>query len=208
MKNAILLILVFFFAAACSSRINQQTEEQLTDEQFDSLRTVYYSLNDSLKHSWSIMLEDDNKKISNLQLLLEEIRKTENYSKDTLDSLAQMVQVLKDMRYDSVTVGNSDLIDQYDSTTTLVSDAIIEYTETIPDADLNPVINVLVDQIVNANNSVLLYRIRYDSFSEDFNRFLEKYKNVMSAIDSSGGQVYKRPMFRLVNDFKEEEEEN
>lgn len=206
MKNAILLLLLFLFAAACSSRINQQTEEQLTDEQFDSLRTVYYSLNDSLMHSWNIMLEDDNKKLSNLQLLLEEIRKSENHDRDTLDSLAHMVQVLKNMRYDSVTVGNSNLIDQYDSTTTSVSDAIIEYTESLPDVDLNPVINVLIDQVVSANNSVLLYRIRYDSFSEDFNRFLEKYKNVMSAIDSSGGPVYKRPMFRLVNDFKEEEE--
>lgn len=206
MKNLIWLFLLFLLAAACSSRINQQTEEQLTDEQFDSLRAVYYNLNDSLKYSWSIMLEDDDKKISNLQLLLDEIRKSENHDKDTLDSLVQMVDALKSMRYDSVTVGNSDLIDQYDSTTSAVSDAIITYTESLPDAELNPVMNVLMDQVLRANHSVLLYRIRYDNFSEDFNRFLKKYKNVMSNIDSSGGPVYKRPMFRLINDYKEEEE--
>ncbi|MEK6481601.1 hypothetical protein WJR50_28920 [Catalinimonas sp. 4WD22] len=206
MKNAIWILLLFLFAAACSSRINQQTEEQLTDEQFDSLRTVYYGLDDSLSHAWTVMMEDDSKKISNLQLLLDEIQKLKSNGTDTLDSLRQMVSMLEEMRYDSVTVRNSERIDKYDSANTAVSNAVLDYVEKIPEAEYNPMINVLVDQVMSANNSVLLYRIRYDRFSEDFNIFLEKYKNVMSNIDSSGGPVYKRPMFRLVNDFREEEE--
>jgi hypothetical protein len=206
MKNILWLFLLFLLAAACSSRISRQSEEQLSDEQFDSLRTVYYGLNDSLRQSWNLMMEDDDKKLSNLQLLLEEIRKSGNHSEDTLDSLTQMLTALKNLRYDSTTMGISERIDQYDSTTSAVSEAIIAYTESLPEAEFDPVINVLVDQVMRANNSVLLYRIRYDNFSEDFNRFLEKYKNVMSAIDSSGGPVYKRPMFRLVNDFREEKE--
>lgn len=206
MKNAIRILLLFLFAAACSSRINQQTEEQLTDEQFDSLRAVYYGLDDSLSHAWTVMMEDDSKKISNLQLLLDEIQKLKSTGTDTLDSLNQMVSMLEEMRYDSVTVRNSELIDKYDSANTAVSNAVLDYVENIPEAEYNPMINVLVDQVMSANNSVLLYRIRYDRFSEDFNIFLEKYKNVMSNIDSSGGPVYKRPMFRLVNDFREEEE--
>lgn len=205
MKNASRLFLLFLIAAACSSRISQQTEEQLSDEQFDSLRSVYYGLNDSLEQSWNLMMEDDDGKINNLQLLLDEIRKLENHSQDTLDSLGLMINELQHMRYDSLTVGISNRIDQYDSATSAVSDAVIAYAESIPELEFNPVINVLLDQVMRANHSVLLYRIRYDNFSEDFNRFLEKYKNVMSAIDSSGGQVYKKPMFRLVNDFKEEE---
>jgi hypothetical protein len=152
------------------------------------------------------MMEDDSKKISNLQLLLDEIQKLKSNGTDTLDSLRQMVSMLEEMRYDSVTVRNSDLIDKYDSANTAVSNAVLDYVENIPEAEYNPMINVLVDQVMSANNSVLLYRIRYDRFSEDFNIFLEKYKNVMSDIDSSGGPVYKRPMFRLVNDFREEEE--
>lgn len=205
MRNATWLLLIFLFAVACSSRINQQTEEQLTDEQFDSLRTVYYGLNDSLSFAWSVMMEDDSKKINNLQLLLEEVEKLDLQKNDTLDSLSQLVLMLDQMRYDSVSVSSSALIDKYDSTNTMVSNAVLDYVEGIPEAAYNPVINVLVDQVMNANHSVMLYRIRYDRFSEDFNTFLEKYKSVMSSIDSSGGPVYKRPMFRLVNDFKEEE---
>ncbi|MDF9795135.1 hypothetical protein OKW21_000398 [Catalinimonas alkaloidigena] len=206
MKNTLWLLLLFLTVAACSSRINRQTEEQLTDEQFDSLRSVYYGLNDSLKHAWNIMMEDDSEKINNLHLLLDEIQKLETRGTDTLDSLNQMVSMLEEMRYDSVSVRSSALIDKYDSANTAVSNAVLDYVENIPEAEYNPVVNVLVDQVMSANNSILLYRIRYDRFSEDFNIFLEKYKNVMSNIDSSGGPVYKRPMFRLVNDFREEEE--
>lgn len=205
MKNTLWLLLLFLTVAACSSRINRQTEEQLTDEQFDSLRSVYYGLNDSLKHAWNIMMEDDSEKINNLHLLLDEIQKLETRGTDTLDSLNQMVSMLEEMRYDSVSVRSSALIDKYDSANTAVSNAVLDYVENIPEAEYNPVVNVLVDQVMSANNSILLYRIRYDRFSEDFNIFLEKYKNVMSNIDSSGGPVYKRPMFRLVNDFREEE---
>jgi len=205
MKNTIWLLLLFFLFAACTSRINRQKEDQLTEEQFDSLRTVYYGLNDSLAQSWAVMMEDDDKKLTNLQLLIDEIRRADYYGADTLDSLELMVDMLKDLRYDSVSVANSMLIDSYDSANDVVSNTIIDYVDDMQADAVSPMISVLRDQIVNSNNSILLYRIRYDRFSEDFNIFLEKYKNVMSTIDSSGGPVYKRPMFRLVNDFREED---
>ncbi|WKN32292.1 hypothetical protein PZB74_02855 [Porifericola rhodea] len=205
MKNTIWLSLLFFLFAACTSRINRQKEDQLTEEQFDSLRTVYYGLNDSLAQSWAVMMEDDDKKLTNLQLLIDEIRRADYYGADTLDSLELMVDMLKDLRYDSVSVANSMLIDSYDSANDVVSNTIIDYVDDMQADAVSPMISVLRDQIVNSNNSILLYRIRYDRFSEDFNIFLEKYKNVMSTIDSSGGPVYKRPMFRLVNDFREED---
>jgi hypothetical protein len=205
MKIATCLLMFCLFAAACSSRFSRQTEEQLTEAQFDSLRTVYYQLNDTIQYTWSSMMDDDDDKLNDMQLLLNEIRKTDYYGRDTLDSLSMMLDVLRQLRYDSLSMGDARLIDQYDSLTQTVSEDLIIYADAMPDSAMNPVINVLTDQVISANNSVLLYRIRYDRFSEDFNRFLEEYKDVMSRIDSSGGPVYKRPMFRLINDNREEE---
>jgi len=115
------------------------------------------------------------------------------------------VAALRYIRYDSISVGNPSLIQRYDSLTQLTSETIVRYAEELPDAAYDPMINVLTDRVLSASSSAVLYRVAYDKFSKDFNRFLEKYKSIMSNIDSSGNSVYKRPTFRLVNDYQEEE---
>lgn len=205
MKFASYIFFLFLIASACSSRFNQQTEQQLSDAEMDSLRQVYYHLNDTIQLTWQSMMADDDEKLSDMQLLLNEIRKSEVYSTDSLDSLSQMVAALRYIRYDSISVGNPSLIQRYDSLTQLTSETIVRYAEELPDAAYDPMINVLTDRVLSASSSAVLYRVAYDKFSKDFNRFLEKYKNIMSNIDSSGNSVYKRPTFRLVNDYQEEE---
>lgn len=200
-----LLFLFFVLAAACTSRLNRQQDEQFTAEQFDSLSQVYYSLYDSLKASWLVMMEDDNRKLADMEMLLNELDTHTDVAADTLVALRSQLRELRLMRYDSLSVRYSERIDRYDSMTTHVSEALIGLTDSLQAAEVNPVMGVLRDKIVTANNGVLLYRIRYDSFAEDFNRFLERYKSVMAEIDSSGLNARKQPMFRLINDFDEPE---
>lgn len=206
MKITSWLLLIFFsMAAACTSRLNRQQDEQYTAEQFDSLRQVYYDLYDSLSMSWATMIEDDDQKLANMELLLSELKAQTATPADSIDSLMQMVQQLREVRYDSSTLRESDRIDRYDSITSEVSEAILSYTDSLAEEEISPVINVLRSKIVSANNSVLLYRIRYDRFTEDFNRFLEQYKNVMAEIDSADLNAQKQPMFRLINDIDKKE---
>ena len=205
MKIASSMFFLFLIAAACSSRFNQQTEQQISDAEMDSLRHVYYQLNDTIRFTWENMMEDDDEKLADMQLLLNEIRKADFYSEDSLDSLSQMLRALRLIRYDSVSVGNHTLIQRYDSLTQLTSETIVRYAEDLPDADYDPMVSVLMDRVLTASSSAVLYRVAYDRFIQDFNVFLEKYKNLMSTIDSSGNSVYKRPTFRLANDYQEEE---
>lgn len=204
MKIASCMFLLFLIAAACSSRFNQQTEQQISDAEMDSLRHVYYQLNDTIRVTWSSMIEDDDEKLADMQLLLNEIRKSDFYSTDSLDSLSQMLDALRLIRYDSISVGNPSLIQRYDSLTQLTSETIVRYAEDLPAGNYDPMISVLTDRVLTASSSAVLYRVTYDRFIQDFNVFLEKYKNLMSTIDSSGNSVYKRPTFRLVNDYQEE----
>jgi hypothetical protein len=205
MKITSCLLFLFLLTAACSSRFNQQTEEQLSDAELDSLRQVYYYLNDTLEYTWESMMEDEDNRLQDMQLLLNEIRKTDTYAVDSLDSLSQMLGVLRLIRYDSTSVGDPNLINRYDSLSRRTSETLVRYAETLPDAMYDPAINILIDRVLAASSSAVLYRLSYDKFINDFNFFLEKYKNVMANIDSSGNSAYKRPAFRLVNDYQEEQ---
>jgi hypothetical protein len=195
---------LFLLTAACSSRFNQQTEEQLSDATLDSLRSVYYQLNDTIQYTWQSMMEDEDGKLQDMQLLLNEIRKADVYHSDSLDSLEQMMQAMRLIRYDSVSVGKPSLINRYDSLALLTAETLVRFAEDLPDANYDPMINVLLDRVLTAGSDAVLYRLSYDRFIADFNLFLEKYRNVMADIDSSGSSAYKRPTFRLVNDYQEQ----
>jgi len=204
MKIASCILLIFLFVAACSSRFNQQTEEPISEAKLDSLRTVYYKLNDTIQFTWQSMMEDDNGKITNMLMLLDEVKKTGHYPDDSLAPVADMIGALKSMQYDSVSVGDPNLIKRYDSLTLNARNAIATYAEGLPAEESSPMISVLLDRVLTAQSSAVLYRVSYDNFIYDFNLFLEKYKGMMSSIDSSRERVYKRPTFRLVNDYKED----
>ncbi|MEQ9437948.1 MAG: hypothetical protein RIG62_02830 [Cyclobacteriaceae bacterium] len=193
------LSIVWFWLLGCSTTINRQGE-QVSIEQFDSLRSTYYSLNDSLNYAWTTLKQSDDQKLAYLDQLLQEVSKSDLVSRDTLDTLQQMVEELRQITFDSVTMANAQQIRQYDSLTVLVSDSLITLTDRYPDDGEHPRVMYLTDKIISENSSVMLYRLRYDHFSRDFNRFIEENKELMSTLDSTGRPVFKRPMFKLVNE--------
>lgn len=190
---------LFSLVAGCSTTINRQME-QASVEQFDSLRQVYYNLNDSLNWAYQVMVQDDSKKIEHMKRLLAEIKASGHFDMDTLKALSTSLDKLQLMRYDSISLSDTKVVDRYDSIDLSTSQAILQYTEQHPDFEDNPVMTVLVDQIANANNSVMLYRLQYDRLIQQFNHFLEEYKSLMATLDSTGAPVQKRPMFKLINE--------
>ena len=208
LANARLTLLTVALAGlstACSTTINRQME-QSSITPFDSLRTVYYDLSDSLDWAFETMMQDDNHKIAHMQRILDEIRKTKEFSPDTLDSLDMLVKKLQSVRYDSVSLASNEVVSRYDSLARYTSEAVVRYAENYPGFEDNPVMHVLVDQIVDANNSIFLYRLQYDRLTQEFNQFLEEYRSLIATLDSTGRPVQKRPAFKLVNDYKEKKE--
>ena len=197
-----LLSVLCFLGVSCSTTINRQGE-QVSIEQFDSLRATYYHLNDSLNFAWSTLKQSDDQKLAYLDQLLKEISKSKLVGRDTLDSLSLMVQELRQITFDSVTMANSQQIRQYDSLTVLVSDSLIALTDRYAIEDENPRVLFLTDKIIGENSSVTLYRLRYDYMSRNFNDFIEQNKALMSTLDSTGRPVFKRPMFKLVSEPEE-----
>lgn len=186
-------------STGCSTTINRQGE-QVSVEQFDSLRTTYYQLSDSLNYAWTSLKQSDEQKLGHLSQLIEELGKGNLVGTDTLNSLEQMIQELREIGFDSITVANVRQVYQYDSLTGVISDSLVYLTDRFPKRNENPALLYLTDKIISENSSVALYRLRYDQVSRDFNRFIEENKELMSSLDSTGRPVFRRPMFRLVND--------
>lgn len=184
--------------AACSAILNPP-EEYYSGES-DSLRTVYYGLTDSLNQAWEVLRQDDARKNARLQRLVHEMRQTDYYQADTLDSLEMLLDRLSGLTYDSVTAGNEHRVHQYDSATVAISETVIQYAEVHAEYLDNPALVYLVERILDANRSMMLYRLSYDRYSRRFNRFLDDYHAVIPTFDSSSSSVQRRFLFKLTND--------
>lgn len=193
----VVLIMISYWLVGCSTTISRRGE-QVSIQQFDSLRSTYYHLNDSLNYAWTAVKQSDEQKLQYLGALLDELDNESLIGSDTLVLLKQMVQQLRTLRFDSVTIANTRQIQQYDSLTGLVSDSLLFLTDRIVETTNNPRLLYLADKIVSENSGVVLYRLHYDNISQTFNRFIEDNKALMSSLDSTGRPVFKRPMFKLV----------
>ncbi|WKN41471.1 hypothetical protein [Tunicatimonas pelagia] len=193
------LIIMGYWLVGCSTAITQQAE-QISVERFDSLRSTYYHLNDSLNYAWTAVKQSDEQKLLYLNELLDELTHKSLIGSDTLALLEQMVQKLRASRFDSVTMANTRQIYQYDSLTGQLSDSLLSLTDRIIEVTDNPRLLYLTDKIVSENSGVVLYRLHYDNVSQAFNRFIEENKELMSSLDSTDRPVIKRPMFKLVSD--------
>ena len=193
--------LLISWLAGCSTTLNPPEEYYAMEG--DSLQTAYYALTDSLNQAWSVLRQDDAAKNARVQRLLHEMKATGHYATDTLDSLERWVEQLAQLDYDSVTVGNEPRVHQYDSATVAVSEAVVQYTETWTNYDVNPALVYLTEKILDANRSMMLYRLSYDRYSRKFNQFLDDHHAAIALLDSGGVSAQRRFLFRLVNDHPE-----
>ena len=195
------IILAIGGLAACSTTLNSAEEPYPLPE--DSLQAVYYQLTDSLNRAWNALRQDDATKNDRLQRLLHEMKQTDDYAVNTLDSLERRVAQLADLDYDSVTVENEHQVHRYDSATVAVSEAVVRYAEARPDYTNHPALLYLTDKILDANRSMTLYRLHYDRYSRLFNQFLDDHHALIATLDSTSSPARRRFLFRRGKDHSE-----
>ena len=162
----------------------------------DSLLIKYNALQDSVNHNWAIMIADDDEKLQFMKRLLLEVSYTNNFDKAKFQELNDLVDELKEMRYDQESMTNSSLIDAYDSATFDLSDQIIVFTRTHPRYDDFPLMAELIDDINAKNNYILMHRVHYDSWVKELNSY--KKNNSQKLLDGSDElQLEAMPLFEL-----------
>ena len=136
----------------------------------------YQALIDSVDHNWFVMISDDDDKHVLMKRLLLEVSYTNNYDKARYQELNEMIDQLKGLRYDQKSMGNSLMIDAYDSATFDLSDQVIVFARSHPRFEDTPMMSELIDDINRKNNYILMHRIHFDNWVKELNTFKKKNK--------------------------------
>jgi len=191
-------LLILGFTLGLSS-CNNQPDNKTTHADFDkidSLRSTFLTIEDSLIHTWNIMINDDNHKIKGLKRLVEEVVYAGGVDSTVTSELLTKILELKSSRYTMKTMADSDLIDIYDSSSNAIVNAAVELASIHPEFDRNIVMNELIGEINESEGKILFYRIDYDDMAKVYNQFLEENKSIMNDIDSDH-ERHPLPLFEL-----------
>lgn len=189
-KSAFIAVAIFGLFN-CTSK-----KESAQSEQLDSLLVTYKALSDSIDQNWTVMIADDDDKHVLMKRLLLEVSYTNNYDKNRYAELIDLLDQLKKMRYDQVSMSNSSAIDAYDSATFDLSDQIFLFARNHPRFENTPLMSELIDDISAKNNFILIYRIHYDNWVKELNSFKELNKEQLLSGDATF-DVEKMPLFEL-----------
>ena len=179
----ITVVVLAIACVGCSSNKNRDGITSFT--KIDSLRANFLAINDSLLHSWQVMMKDDNEKLDDMSRLLDEVSYTNNYDQAKLDDFRQRIETLKALRYNRKTMWDSELIDKYDEASHYLVNDLLTYSENHPDYSRFPTMATLVQDIREAHQRVLYFRIDYDEYAKEYNKFVTSYQDLLSEIDNT-----------------------
>lgn len=161
----------------------------------DSLTDIYLSLQDSMLQSWNVMINDDNQKITAMHNLLHELMVTSSNGSD-LHVYEEQLDRLAELRYDRETMGNEDLIEEYDFASNQLVTELIGLAEAKTEFAYNPTLQKLVEEIRLAEQRVNLYREEYDVITERYNVFVQSNWAYLDNINLTDSLVLK-PLFQM-----------
>lgn len=188
----ILGIIILSFMFSCANRKQAGSDSANAD----SLLIRYQALRDSVDSNWAVMINDDDNKLFLMSRLLQEVSYTNNYDKAQFEKLNDLLEALREMRYDQQSMQKSSLIDDYDSATFAVSDQIILFARSHPRFSDIPIMAELIADINAKNNYILMHRIHYDNWVKDLNAFQKEHREEL--INASPESSYEdMPLFQL-----------
>ncbi len=140
----------------------------------DSLNETYLMMQDSMLHTWNVMIKDENEKLQHINRLLKKLEDDDFYDQTEVHSLQERLNQLERIRFSQKSMSNSHVVEEYDfAATTLISE-IIALVESDPDFFKNKDLQQLTDLIKLADQRVSTYREEYDAVVLPFNEFLKK----------------------------------
>jgi hypothetical protein len=165
----------------------------------DSLTDSYLALQDSMLQAWNAMINDDNHKLESMHNLLHELMVATQIERPLLQSLEVRLDQLKHSRYTQKTMGNPDIVSEYDFASSALVGEIISLAEQQTQFVYNTTLQKLVENIRTADQRVNNYRAEYDRIASEYNAFLEQNKQFLTEIEADTF-IEKKPLFQMVSD--------
>lgn len=191
---ALLLPFYAFLLMSCSVKVTEDTKPTFTKS--DSLTDRYLAYQDSLLQTWNVMINDDNQKIKSMHNLLHELIVTSADERDRLEQFEEQLDQLERLRYTQKSMGNADVVEEYDFASTTLVQELISLAESKTEFAYNTTLQKLVDDIRTADQRIDGYREEYDAIATKFNRFLERNHGDLKEITHKDS-LEKKPLFRM-----------
>jgi hypothetical protein len=173
------------------------TNEKTTFTRADSLTETYLGLQDTLLHSWNVLVKDEEEKLQAVYATIAHLRKLSVHDHSQLSSVASRFDQLRGIQITQKTLANQYVVEEYDFATSSLISEILALAESNPALLQNKELAELVEKIRTADERTSTYRLSYDSVAFQFNTFLEKNRSVLKDIEN--GAIEKRPMFSVAS---------
>lgn len=155
----------------------------------------YYAQTDT---SWSRMMASDDAKISNLKRLADELLLIDGSNEKNLQGLRKKADSLSAIRYDRQNLRENGKIDAYDMATNEVIAGLRKEIAENPNAIKYQIVNQLVSEIIQADDSVLILRKEYDRSLDSVRLFKKSNKRGLKKVVPSLDSLPDYPYFRLL----------
>ena len=164
----------------------------------DSLTDRYLAFQDSMLLSWNVMINDDNQKIRSMHNLLHELLVISTDDREQITKYEEQLEQLIRLRYTQKSMGNADVVEEYDFASTTLVRELVSLAETTPEYQKNPTLQKLVDDIRLADERVINYREDYDLIVIDYNQFLDENKSFLEEANRND-TLEKKYLFQMVS---------
>jgi hypothetical protein len=191
-------LLALVTVIGCNNQPQNKTEV-VQFNKIDSLRSTFLGIEDSLLHTWNVMINDDNKKIKALTRLVQEIVYAGGEDSVMTKDLIVQISNLKSKRYSRKTMADSQLIDYYDSISNDLVNQAITLAIAHDEFERNIVMNEMIDEINQSEGKILFYRVDYDEITKTYNSFIKQHQSIMDEIDNDHTKI-QLPIFELPAD--------
>ncbi|HEX8548441.1 MAG TPA: LemA family protein [Cytophagaceae bacterium] len=188
-----LIIAVLFLAASCE----RKNKAVVSNKKVEKVKQELDLLTDSLNGSWKTMIASDDDKIAAVKRLLEEISYTKKYDVLSLDSLKSLQEKLPSKRYTQENVIESQKIDAYDLATDSLLKRTFRLVNSTPDIENHPLAKTLAEDIIEADNKVVVFRARYDRWAKEYNTYIEKHEKQREKLGPPYNSYTKKGLFTI-----------
>lgn len=193
-KLRLIFILLIAITFACERK---STTNEASGKKVDRVKKEIDVLVDSMDTAWKVMIQSDNEKLADIKRLLDEVSYTKKYDVLAHDSLVTLQKKLTSKRYDQKSMSVSQKIDAYDLATDSLIRAAVKLTGSTPNIESHPLAQTLLNDIMEADNKVVVYRTQYDRWAREFNNYVEKHDKQLEKLGEPYKSYEKRPLFSL-----------
>ena len=189
-----ILTLTFTAALLVSCGRHSTISEKTSFTHIDSLTDTYLTLQDTLLHSWNVLLKEEHEKMQAMEKVMEHLLHSPTAVPSQVAALGARLDQLHQLNITTKTLANQYVVEEHDVAAQAVTHDLLTMAESNSALLMNKEFTQLVARIKSADQRTWQHRSGYDSIVHLFNNFLEKNKNLLTDIEKSGS-LEKRPTF-------------